>query len=179
MELLVGGPIVQDIAASFDDYWNDEWSFPIEMLSHLSPSYAALDDAATVKEPDLRIHNEPTADLLQRRWQALVRGALPGTPTLYVDAPPVGNPVDTPPIELANALIDLFDKAEEEVLILSAYLIPSPRLEGAVARAVARAVEDAEPGETVLLAPAAASFDQYDNFEKRGEDFIARVEAMV
>ncbi|PLX57771.1 MAG: phospholipase [Chromatiales bacterium] len=140
MELLVGGPIVQDIAASFDDYWNDEWSFPIEMLSHLSPSYAALDDAATVKEPDLRIHNEPTADLLQRRWQALVRGALPGTPTLYVDAPPVGNPVDTPPIELANALIDLFDKAEEEVLILSAYLIPTPRLEGAVARAVARGV---------------------------------------
>src|SRR5210317_785057 len=59
MELLVGGPIVQDIAASFDDYWNDEWSFPIEMLSHLSPSYAALDNAATVKEPDLRIHNEP------------------------------------------------------------------------------------------------------------------------
>ncbi len=141
MELLVGGPIVQDITASFDDYWNDEWSFPIEMLSHLSPSYAALDDAATVKEPDIRIHNEPTPDLLQRRWQALVRSALPGTPTLYVDAPPVGNPDDTPPVELANALIDLFDNAEEEVLILSAYLIPSPRLEGAVARAVARGVD--------------------------------------
>ncbi|MDH3932996.1 MAG: phospholipase D family protein [Chromatiales bacterium] len=140
MELLVGGPIVQDIAASFDDYWNDEWSFPIEMLSHLSPSYAALDNAATVKEPDLRIHNEPTADLLQRRWQALVRGALPGTPTLYVDDPPVGKPQDTPPIELANALIEMFDNAEEEVLILSAYLIPTPRLEGAVARAVARGV---------------------------------------
>jgi UDP-N-acetylmuramoylalanine--D-glutamate ligase len=24
----------------------------------------------------------------------------------------------------------------------------------------------------VLLAPAAASFDQYDNFEQRGQDFI-------
>ena len=30
-----------------------------------------------------------------------------------------------------------------------------------------------------LLAPAAASFDQYPNFEKRGEDFTARVKAMI
>ena len=45
--------------------------------------------------------------------------------------------------------------------------------------AVARAMADAQPGETVLLAPAAASFDQYDNFEKRGEDFIAQVKALL
>ncbi len=46
-------------------------------------------------------------------------------------------------------------------------------------RAVARAAEEAEPGEVVLLAPAAASFDQYPNFEKRGEDFMARVAAVL
>ena len=45
-------------------------------------------------------------------------------------------------------------------------------------RAVARAASEAQPGETVLLAPAAASFDQYPNFEKRGEDFAARVRAL-
>ncbi len=44
-----------------------------------------------------------------------------------------------------------------------------------MAKAVAMAVAEAEPGDTILLAPAAASFDQYDNFEKRGEDFIAEV----
>ena len=44
-------------------------------------------------------------------------------------------------------------------------------------RAVARAMEEAEPGDCVLLAPAAASFDQYDNFEQRGDDFTARVRA--
>ncbi|MFN3955116.1 MAG: UDP-N-acetylmuramoyl-L-alanine--D-glutamate ligase [Pararhodobacter sp.] len=42
-------------------------------------------------------------------------------------------------------------------------------------RAVARAHAEAEPGEVVLLAPAAASFDQYPDFEKRGEDFMAQV----
>ncbi|MBV7379009.1 UDP-N-acetylmuramoyl-L-alanine--D-glutamate ligase [Maritimibacter dapengensis] len=45
--------------------------------------------------------------------------------------------------------------------------------------AVARAMAEAQPGDTVLLAPAAASFDQYDNFEKRGEDFMACVKAAL
>ncbi|SEN93039.1 UDP-N-acetylmuramoylalanine--D-glutamate ligase [Palleronia salina] len=44
--------------------------------------------------------------------------------------------------------------------------------------AVARAAAEAQPGDTVLLAPAAASFDQYPNFEKRGEDFVACVTAL-
>ena len=46
-----------------------------------------------------------------------------------------------------------------------------------MARAVARAAAEAVAGEVVLLAPAAASFDQYPNFEKRGEDFTALVKA--
>ncbi|AUM73235.1 UDP-N-acetylmuramoyl-L-alanine--D-glutamate ligase [Paracoccus jeotgali] len=47
-----------------------------------------------------------------------------------------------------------------------------------MAEAVARAHAEAEPGETVLLAPAAASFDQYPDFEKRGDDFVARVNTL-
>ena len=48
---------------------------------------------------------------------------------------------------------------------------------GTMEEAVARAVAEAEAGDVVLLAPAAASFDQYDNFEKRGDDFISCVRA--
>jgi UDP-N-acetylmuramoylalanine--D-glutamate ligase len=50
---------------------------------------------------------------------------------------------------------------------------------GTMAEAVARAMAEAEEGETVLLAPAAASFDQYDSFERRGEDFIAEVQGRL
>ena len=46
---------------------------------------------------------------------------------------------------------------------------------GDMATAVARAVAEAEAGDVVLLAPAAASFDQYDSFERRGDDFAAQV----
>ncbi len=50
---------------------------------------------------------------------------------------------------------------------------------GTMEAAVAKAAAEAEPGDVVLLAPAAASFDQYDSFEKRGDDFAARVHALL
>ena len=45
--------------------------------------------------------------------------------------------------------------------------------------AVDCAAAEAEAGDTVLLAPAAASFDQYPDFEKRGEDFVGCVQDLA
>jgi len=49
---------------------------------------------------------------------------------------------------------------------------------GTMARAVKAASDEAQSGDTVLLAPAAASFDQYESFETRGDDFTALVAAL-
>jgi UDP-N-acetylmuramoylalanine--D-glutamate ligase len=67
----------------------------------------------------------------------------------------------------------------------AAYLIgeAAPRLEadlaevvplrqaGDLATAVAQARAAAEPGDVILLSPATASYDQYENFERRGDHF--------
>lgn len=81
--------------------------------------------------------------------------------------------------------------AEASASVVKAYVIGreaanfalqiSPQAEvcGTMERAVQQAAAEAEPGEVVLLAPAAASFDQYDNFERRGEDFVHWVHAVL
>ena len=38
-------------------------------------------------------------------------------------------------------------------------------------KAVYKSYRDSEPGDTILLAPGCASFDQFKNFEERGEKF--------
>jgi UDP-N-acetylmuramoylalanine--D-glutamate ligase len=50
---------------------------------------------------------------------------------------------------------------------------------GTLAAAIEKASRSAAPGDTVLLAPACASFDQFDNFEHRGRIFKDLVNALV
>ena len=50
---------------------------------------------------------------------------------------------------------------------------------GTLEAAVSRAAEAAEAGDVVLLSPAAASFDQFRDYEHRGAVFRAAVEALA
>ncbi len=43
---------------------------------------------------------------------------------------------------------------------------------------VIKAMEEADSGEVVLLSPACASFDMFDNYEQRGEVFKKVVESL-
>jgi UDP-N-acetylmuramoylalanine--D-glutamate ligase len=51
-------------------------------------------------------------------------------------------------------------------------------VDGTLERAVAHAARLAHPGEVVLLSPACASYDQFDNFEQRGDAFRAAVQRL-
>jgi UDP-N-acetylmuramoylalanine--D-glutamate ligase len=56
---------------------------------------------------------------------------------------------------------------------------PRGRVAASMEEAVSMAAAVAAPGDTVLLAPAAASFDQYQSYQERGEDFAGLVEEIV
>ena len=49
---------------------------------------------------------------------------------------------------------------------------------GKLDEAVRQAAQDSKPGDTVLLSPACASFDQFRDFEDRGDQFRALVGAL-
>ena len=142
LEVLVGGAIVLDISAEFDRYWNDRWAVPVEMLSHVSHDPADLEAARALDEVNLQVHTEQTHSDRLRAWRDLAAGAVSGKATLFADDPPEGNPQDVSdaPVQVADALVDVFDAASEEILVVSPYLIPTPTLEGAVERAVRRGV---------------------------------------
>jgi UDP-N-acetylmuramoylalanine--D-glutamate ligase len=64
----------------------------------------------------------------------------------------------------------LIGEAEEQLARELDGAVPLRRC-GDLERAVAFAREAAQPGDTILLSPACTSFDQYSDFEERGEHF--------
>ena len=85
-------------------------------------------------------------------------------------------PLGAPLAERARAalLIGAAARKIQEQLRGAVELIPCGTLEAAVSEARARA----RRGDTVLLAPACASFDQFENFEHRGREFKRLVNAL-
>ena len=70
------------------------------------------------------------------------------------------------------------ESADDLAAALDAAARPYVRT-GDLASAVARAAADAEPGDVVLHSPASASYDQFDDFEHRGETFRRLVEELA
>ena len=84
------------------------------------------------------------------------------------------------------SLLPLLDRVKKTYLIGHAQQAFATQLGDAphtlcdtLENAIATAKADAEPGETILLAPACASFDQFTSFEARGEAFREAVAELL
>jgi len=88
---------------------------------------------AVVEEPAVRME----------KWLETARSSAEGKAALLFDEPAQTNPAKTEelPRQLSDALLSWIDRAGKELILVSAYLIPTPELEAAVERAENRGVE--------------------------------------
>lgn len=82
-------------------------------------------------------------------------------------------------VYLIGEATPLIEAAFREVREEEGVDLPSLHFCQDLEKAVKTAAKAAQPGDVVLLAPACASFDQYQNFEERGRHFSALVRALV
>ena len=80
---------------------------------------------------------------------------------------------------VARALrVCLFGETAEEIEKGINGRVPTSR-HATLAQAFAAAVAHAGEGDTILLSPGCTAFDQFENFEKRGESFCRMVKELA
>ena len=136
-EMLTTGPFTGQLSAAFDLYWNDPWSIPIEHLVEeggpdLDEVEAWLGDHALGHHSGLTT----TAD----DWAGLFSDGFSGHLKLLLDTPADSDPALDEPVQLAEALVRRVDEVERDLILISAYFIPTPALTDAIRRATARGV---------------------------------------
>jgi len=142
MEVLCAGPVVRKISRQFDDYWNNNWSFPVSMILSRPPQTRTLAHIRTWLNNETGTQSREPRDSRHENWLSMARSAVPGKAVLLCDKPARGNPAnsDELPRQLATELISWIDRCESELILVSAYLIPTSELEAAVERAESRGV---------------------------------------
>lgn len=142
LEVIMGGPVVTETSELFDDYWNSSWAFPVEQLvkpddvdSDMQSLRRWLDEAAPPS-----VSEKPSVS--HAAWLQVARTAVSGKAVLLADEPAAEHPASNPNTSdiLAQELLARIDGAEHEIVIVTAYLIPTPQLEAAIRRAAQRGV---------------------------------------
>lgn len=137
-ELIIHGPFVAELSGAFDLYWNDPWSIPVEDLVDAELRMSSAEVEAWLDGVTGQLEKSGPASA--EDWLALFESGHRGTVELIVDSPADDSPAIDLPVQLANAYIKRIDSTQRDLLLVSAYFIPTTALTEAIERAVARGV---------------------------------------
>ena len=142
MEVLAVGPIITSISNRFDANWNSNWSMPVERILDLPPPDKQLADLVARLEEDVDRGLVEHPMTRYGMWLTAARSAVPGEAVVFSDEPAQKHPEEENefPNQLAQKILEWIEKSNEELIIVSAYLIPTPEVESAIERAEKRGV---------------------------------------
>lgn len=143
MDLLCGGPHVVGLSNLFDQFWNNRWSVDEEMIigkPRKKMSHGQF-DAWLEANGELRV--DEGALERRRQWLMITKDAVDAGFEVVADVPAPHDPAlaEELPNQLGERLVKLLDEAKEEIILVSAYLIPTREMEAAIERAEKRGVE--------------------------------------
>ena len=140
LDVLATGPIVRELSASFDRYWNSAFAFPIERLAGASAPTADTIDQRALTDP-----NDPviaaTAEAMRsgRPFEAVLdTGRLTmsaASAELVADRPSkvgrsrprLGRDGVIAGATIATDLLSIIGEAENELIVVSPYFVPGER----------------------------------------------------
>jgi putative cardiolipin synthase len=132
LDVVTVGPVVRDLSLAFDDYWTDDWTYPIQALVKSHPQADELDE---LRERVLEIYDEErdiltSFTLAPRNWKSELEAMSDGMtfgPGLAVADDPNETRGGTPD-QVFMSLGMLVEGIQEELVIVSAYFVPGERL---------------------------------------------------
>ena len=134
LDVLVAGPVVRALSASFDRYWNDALAYPVESIAGAGAAAAAASNPLDAAAPDA-VRGRLAANAWSQRIAAGRLPPLEWAPVRLLADPPskiaaAANGADPPPSAgqtLADDLAGLMRQAREEVIVISPYFVPGER----------------------------------------------------
>ncbi|MEI6898180.1 MAG: phospholipase D family protein [Psychromonas sp.] len=127
-DVLVAGSVVPDIQASFAQYWDSLWSYPVNLLADKTSIELAMSDEVSAPSyshyPTLPVGNEKAKLFLMG-----LMDNLSWVPARFISDRPV--PIDSSdtskPKATARLLAELAQQSNQEIVLESAYLILDDR----------------------------------------------------
>jgi putative cardiolipin synthase len=141
LELLALGPIVGELSQLFDRYWRSPWAIPANDVLGAPAAGKGLDRLQTQLAERVQVSPAESTDARLAAWTALATSAIRGGATVLADEPAQVDPARETPNQLARSLIEQIDQADSELVLVSAYLVPTPELAEAIRRAEGRGVQ--------------------------------------
>ena len=143
MEVITAGSNVPQVVVHFDAFWNSGWAIPLDEVFTVPVLAPDLQEYRAQLAEDTQPLSLPSSLELEQAWQAIAMDAFSGRAEFFFDQPASDDPAepDEMPDQLAGELQRIINSAKTEVILVSAYLVPTPELEKVVERIEARGVK--------------------------------------
>jgi len=129
LDVVAAGPIVPQLSASFDAFWNSKYAYPIASLASPMGGDPPAEAAASAPAPDTSSEENQAAP--GSNWLAhdLAAGNVQMTwvPATVLADRPAKIASDTSPdveVTMANDIVTLMRSATQELIVISPYFVP-------------------------------------------------------